>query len=75
MKYKIERTNKFTKQYTKILKQNEFKEEEFISVLKMLSNDEVLPKKYKNRLSKACSCIQFVINPKSNRNMGMSYTK
>lgn len=65
MKYKIERTNKFTKQYAKILKQREFKEEEFISVLKMLSNDEVLPKKYKNHL----------LNPKSNRNMGMSYTK
>lgn len=65
MKYKIERTNKFTKQYAKILKQREFKEEEFISVLKMLSNDEVLPKEYKNHL----------LNPKSNRNMGMSYTK
>ena len=48
MKYKIERTNKFIKQYSKIKKQKEFKEEEFINVLKLLSNNEVLPAKYKN---------------------------
>ena len=65
MKYKIERTNKFIKQYAKILKQKEFKEEEFINVLKMLSNNEVLPPKYKNHL----------LNPKSNRDMGMPHTK
>lgn len=64
MKYKIERTNKFTKQYAKMLKQKEFKEEEFINVLKLLANDEVLPTKYKNHL----------LNPKSKRNMGMPYT-
>ena len=50
MKYKIERTNKFVKQYAKMLKQKEFKEEEFINVLKMLSNNEILPQKYKNHL-------------------------
>ena len=47
MKYKIERTNKFVKQYSKILKQKEFKEEEFIKVLKMIANNEPLPSKYK----------------------------
>ena len=50
MKYKIERTNKFTKQYAKILKQKEFKEDEFVKVLKLLTNNDVLPEKYKNHL-------------------------
>lgn len=35
MKYKIEKTKKFTKQYAKMLKQKHFKEEEFITVLKL----------------------------------------
>ncbi len=65
MKYKIERTNKFVKQYAKILKQKEFKEEEFIKVLKLLVNDEILPVKYRNHL----------LIPKNKRNMGMPYTK
>lgn len=65
MKYKIERTNKFIKQYAKMLKQNNFKEDEFITVLKLLTNNEVLPPKYRNHL----------LSPKSNRHMGMSYTK
>ena len=65
MKYKIERTNRFTKQYAKILKQKEFKEEEFIKVLEMLANDEEIPSKYKNHL----------LNPKNKRYMGMSFTK
>ena len=65
MKYKIERTNKFTKQYAKMLKQKEFKEEEFIRVLRILANDEVMPSKYKNHL----------LNPKSKRNLGMSFAK
>ena len=65
MQYKIERTNKFIKQYAKIIKQKAFKEDEFINVLKMLSNNEVLPPKYKNHL----------LNPKSNRYLGMPYTK
>ena len=64
MKYKIKRTNKFTKQYAKMLKQKEFKEDEFIKVLGLLANDEVLPPKYKNHL----------LTPKSKRYMGMSYT-
>ncbi len=64
MKYKIERTNKFTKQYAKMLKQNNFKEDEFIKVLGLLVNNEVLPPKYTNHL----------LNPKSKRYMGMSHT-
>lgn len=65
MKYKIERTNKFIKQYAKILNKKEFKEEEFIKVLSILANNEVLPVKYKNHL----------LNPKNKRSMGMPYTK
>lgn len=64
MKYKIERTNKFTKQYAKMLKQKEFKEEEFIKVLGLLANGEALPPRYKNHL----------LNPKSKRYMGMPRT-
>ena len=64
MKYKIERTKKFTKQYAKMLKQKNFKEDEFINVLKILVNNELLPSKYNNHL----------LSPKSKRNMGMSYT-
>lgn len=65
MKYEIIKTNKFIKQYAKVLKQKDFSEEEFIKVITMLSNNEVLPAKYKNHL----------LNPKSKRCMGMSYTK
>lgn len=50
MKYQIKRTNRFTKQYSKMLKQKEFKEEEFVKVLNLLVNDEILPAKYKNHL-------------------------
>ena len=39
MKYNIEKTNKFAKQYSKMLK-----------VLSLLANDEILPPKYKNHL-------------------------
>ena len=65
MKYKIERTNKFTKQYANMLKRKEFKEEEFIKVLGILANDETMPPKYKNHL----------LNPKSKRYLGMPLTK
>ena len=65
MKYKIERTKKFTKQYARMLKQKNFKEEEFINVLKMLANNELLPAKYNNHL----------LNPKSKRYWGMPFTK
>ncbi len=65
MKYKIERTNKFIKQYGKMLKQKEFKESEFIKVLELLVNNEILPPKYRNHL----------LSPKSNRYIRMSYTK
>lgn len=64
MKYKIKRTNKFIKQYSKILQQKNFKEDEFITVLQMLSNNILLPPKYKNHL----------LQPKSTRYMGMPYS-
>lgn len=64
MIFKIKKTNKFTKQYAKILKQSNFKEDEFIKVLKLLVNNEVLPPKYNNHL----------LTPKNNRYMGVSYT-
>lgn len=64
MKYKIKRTNKFTIQYAKLLKQNNFKEEEFIKVLELLIHNQPLPLKYHNHL----------LNPKSKRNLGMSHT-
>lgn len=61
MKYQIKRTNKFTKQYSKLLKQNHFKEDNFIKVLTILANGELLPEKYCNHL----------LIPKNNRYMGM----
>lgn len=61
MKYEIRRTNKFTKQYAKLLKQNHFKEDNFIKVLNILANGELLPEKYNNHL----------LMPKTNRYMGM----
>lgn len=64
MIYKIKRTNKFTRQYEKILKQNNFKEQNFIKVLNLLTNNEKLPVKYRNHL----------LEPKDERNMGMPHT-
>jgi mRNA-degrading endonuclease YafQ of YafQ-DinJ toxin-antitoxin module len=63
-KNKITRTNKFLKQYRKLLKTNDFKEEDFIKVLEWLTYNEELPPKYKNHL----------LQPKIMRNMGMSYS-
>ena len=63
--YKINFTNIFKKQYNRIKNNPSFKQEEFNKVLNMLSNNEVLPPKYKNHL----------LNPKSKRCMGMSYSK
>lgn len=62
--YIITTTNKFKKQYAKVSKQNNFKKEEFEKVIRLLSNDEILPAKYKNHL----------LTPKDKRNLGMSYT-
>ena len=64
MKYKIEMTNQFIKQYDKVSKQNNFKESEFIKILKMLINNDILPIKYNNHL----------LRPKSNRYRGVSCT-
>lgn len=63
-KYDVVFTNKFKKNYEKIIKQTNFKNEEFEKVIEILLNNELLPAKYNNHLLK----------PKSKRYMGMSYT-
>lgn len=63
-KYDIQYTNKFKKQYSKIRKQQYFKQAEFEKVIEILSNNELLPTKYRNHL----------LNPKSERSLGMSCT-
>ncbi len=62
-KYKIEITNKFKKDYNKMRSRNNFDENEFKKVIELLSNGELLPEKYCNHL----------LEPKSDRFMGMSY--
>lgn len=63
--YEIKFTNTFKKQYSKIKNSPYFKQEEFDNVLRILSNNQILPEKYNNHL----------LRPHSKRNMGMSYTK
>ncbi len=63
--YEVKFTNIFKKQYSKIKNNPHFKQEEFDNVIKILSKNEVLPEKYNNHL----------LQPKSKRYMGMSYTK
>lgn len=62
-KYKIQRTNKFKKDYKKMQSRNNFSEIEFTKVVNLLSNGEQLPEKYCNHL----------LEPKSQRSLGMSY--
>lgn len=62
-KYKIEITNSFKKDYNKMRSRNNFDENEFKTVLELLSNGELLPERYCNHL----------LEPKSDRYMGMSY--
>lgn len=61
-KYDIQYTNKFKKQYSKLLKNPNFKKTELEKVLEYLANNEKLPEKYRNHL----------LTPKSERSMGMS---
>ena len=61
-KYYIQYTNKFKKQYKRLLKNPNFKKEEFEKVFEYLSNDIKMPEKYRNHL----------LTPKSERSMGMS---
>jgi len=63
-KYDIQYTNKFKKQYNKLLKNPKFKKEEMQKVLEYLANNKPLPEKYRNHL----------LVPKSERNMGMPYS-
>ena len=62
-KYIIKRTNKFKKDYKRMKSRNNFDEEAFTEVVQMLANDIVLPEKYCNHL----------LEPKSERTLGMSY--
>lgn len=62
-KYLIQRTTKFKKSYKKLIQKQGYHEDDFRKVIEMLANDIVLPKQYRNHL----------LEPKSNRFMGMSY--
>lgn len=62
-KYKIQITTKFKKDYQKMRSRNNFDEKAFKTVIELLSNGESLPEKYCNHL----------LEPKSNRTLGMSY--
>lgn len=62
-KYKIEKTNRFKKDYKKMQSRNNFSETEFVKVIEFLTNGEQLPEKYCNHL----------LEPKSQRFLGMSY--
>lgn len=62
-RYKIEYTTRFKKEYKKLIAKQGYDEKDFIKVIKMLANDELLPKQYHNHL----------LEPKSNRIMGVSY--
>lgn len=63
--YEIKFTNTFKKQYRKVRNMPEFKQSEFNKVIEFLSTNQLLPAKYNNHL----------LIPKSNRYMGMPYTK
>lgn len=60
--YEVKLTTKFKKQLKIIRKQQNFNYDALDTVINMLSNNELLPKKYNNHL----------LNPKSKRYMGMS---
>lgn len=62
-KLKIEMTSRFKKDYKKMRARKNFDEKSFKEVVKMLANNMILPEKYCNHL----------LEPKSNRIMGMSY--
>ena len=63
--YEVKLTNTFKKQYSRIKRNQNFKQEEFINLLKLLIENENLPSKYKNH----------PLNPKSKRHLGMSRAK
>ena len=63
-KYYIQYTNKFKKQYKRMLKNYNFKKEELEKVFEYLINNEKMPEKYRNQL----------LTPKSERDMGMPYS-
>lgn len=56
-------TNKFKKDFKKMKSRNNFDSKAFETVIDLLLNGEVLPEKYCNHL----------LEPKTNRALGMSY--
>ena len=64
-KYGVRLTNKFKKDYKIMKKRKVFDEKEFEFVVDTLRKGKILPQKYRNHL----------LEPKSERNLGMSYKK
>lgn len=64
-KYGVRLTNKFKKEFENMKKRKEFDNDEFEFVVDVLRKGEQLPAKYKNH----------ILEPKSERNLGMSYKK
>lgn len=62
--YEIKLTNKFKKQLKRLQKQQNFNYDALDEVINILASNQLLPEKYKNHL----------LEPKRNRNMGMSCT-
>ena len=60
--YEIKLTNRFKKQLKKLQKQPNFNYNALDEVINILASNQLLPTKYHNHL----------LEPKSNRNMGMS---
>lgn len=55
-KYRIEKTNKFKRDYNRMKIRKNFDKKEFINVIKLLADGKVLPQKYCNH----------ILEPKSN---------
>ena len=62
-KYIIQTTTKFKKTYKRMVEKQKNNKDDFEKVLKILADGETLPKQYHNHL----------LEPKSNRSMGMPY--
>ena len=64
-KYGVRLTNKFKKDFKNMKKRKEFNNDEFEFVVDTLRKGKILPAKYRNHL----------LEPKSERHLGMSYKK
>ena len=63
IKYEIKQTSRFKKEYRNMKSRSNFDEKEFIKVVTILANGEIMPEKYCNHL----------LEPKRKRYMGMPY--